>query len=398
MATATDIVYDPYDYVVDADPHPVWKRMRDEQPVYYNEQYDFYALSRYADVYEASLDWQTFSSAKGSVLEIIRNPEMLEVSRNMLFMDPPEHDQHRALIGRRFTPRQVAKMEAGMRDICAGFLDPLVGSTGFDYVQDFGALVPMMVICTFMGLPKEDHNAVRRLADAMVHRDEGEQNMPLELQFIVARYFDGALAIREFEPRDDFITELITAHITLEDGSSRSLDQGERLRMLGLVAGGGNETVGRALSWSAALLAEFPDQRRMLVENPELIPAAIEEIVRYEAPSPVQGRVTTREVTLHGVTIPEGAVVLLLTNSANRDERVFPDADRFDITRTFEQQHLGFGLGPHFCVGASLARLEVRVALEETLKRFPTWDVDWPNVERTHTSTVRGYHRLPILL
>jgi cytochrome P450 len=265
-------------------------------------------------------------------------------------------------------------------------------------VQDFGALVPMMVICTFMGLPKEDHNTVRRLADAMVHRDEGEQNMPLELQFIVARYFDGALAIREFEPRDDFISELITAHITLEDGSTRSLDQGERLRMLGLVTGGGNETVGRALSWSAALLAEFPDQRRMLVESPELIPGAIEEIVRYEAPSPVQARVTTREVTLRDVTIPEGAVVLLLTNSANRDERVFPDADRFDITRTLEQQHLGFGLGTHFCVGASLARLEVRVALEETLRRFPTWEVDWPNVERTHTSTVRGYHRLPILL
>lgn len=397
MAVATDIYYDPYDYAVDADPHPIWKRMRDEQPVYYNDKYDFYALSRYEDVRNASIDWQTFSSSKGSVLEIIRNPEALEQSRNMLFMDPPEHDQHRALIGRRFTPKQVGHMEPDVRAICAGYLDPFVGSAGFDYVQDFGALVPMMVICTFMGVPEEDHNALRRLADALLHRDEGQENVPVELNHIVTRYFDGALAIREFEPRDDFISELITARITLEDGSTRALDQGERLRMLSLVTGGGNETVARALSWAGALLAEHHDQRRMLVEDPSLIPQAVEEILRYEAPSPVQARVTTRAVTLHGVTIPAGAAVLLLTNSANRDEREFPDADRFDITRK-PAQHLAFGIGTHFCVGASLARLEIRLAIEETLKRFPTWEVDWPNVERTHTSTVRGYHRLPVIL
>lgn len=391
------LYYDPYDYEIDADPHPIWKRMRDEQPVYYNERYDFYALSRYEDVRNASLDWQTFSSAKGSVLEIIRNPEALELSRNMLFMDPPEHDHHRALIGRRFTPKQVARMEPDVRAICAGYLDPFVGSSGFDYVQDFGALVPMMVICTFMGVPKEDQNSIRRLADAILHREEGQHEVPVEFHHIMNRYFDGALAIREFEPRDDFISELITARITMEDGSTRSLDHGERLRMLALVTGGGNETVARALSWAGALLAEHPDQRQMLVDDPSLIPQAVEEILRYEAPSPVQARVTTRDVTLHGVTIPEGSVVLLLTNAANRDEREFPDPDRFDITR-LPGQHLAFGIGTHFCVGASLARLEMRVALEETLKRFPAWEVDWPRVERTHTSTVRGYHRLPILV
>ena len=397
MTVTADLSYDPYDYAVDADPHPVWKRMRDEAPVYYNEEHDFFALSRYEDVHDASTDWQTFSSAKGSVLEIIRHPEALEVSRNILFMDPPEHDQHRALIGRRFTPRQVEHMADDVRALSALYLDPFVDSAGFDYVQDFGALVPMMVISAFMGVPAADQNSVRRLADALVHREEGEQGVPVEMHHIVNRYFDGALAIREFEPRDDFMSELITAEITLEDGSTRLLDQGERLRMLALVAGGGNETVARALSWAGALLAEHPDQRRMLVENPSLIPHAVEEILRYEAPSPVQARVATREVTLHGVTIPEGAVVLLLTNSANRDEREFPDADRFDITRQ-PGQHLAFGFGTHFCVGAALARLEIRVALEETLKRFPTWEVDWRNVERTHTSTVRGYHRLPILL
>lgn len=398
MSTSTsDLRYDPYDYAIDADPHPVWKRMRDEEPVYYNAEYDFYALSRYEDVRNASLDWETFSSAQGSVLEFIRNPEALEVGRNILFMDPPEHDQQRAVVGRRFTPKQVATMDADVRALCAGLLGPHVGSAGFDYVQDFGALVPMMVICAFMGVPKEDQNAIRRLADAMVHREEGEQMHPVHLHVLQNRYFDGALAIREFEPRDDFMSDLLTAEITLEDGSTRRMTRDEAMKMLALAAGGGNETVARALSWSGALLAEHPDQRQMLVDDPAMIPQAVEEILRYEAPSPVQARVTTRDVTLHDVTIPAGSAVLLLTNSANRDAREFADADRFDITRT-AGQHVAFGFGTHFCVGASLARLEIRVALEETLERFPTWTVDWPNVERTHTSTVRGYHRLPIRL
>ncbi|MGO8862975.1 MAG: cytochrome P450 [Acidimicrobiales bacterium] len=395
--TASDIYYDPYDYVIDANPHPIWKRMRDECPVYYNERYDFYALSRYDDVRDASRDWQTFSSAKGSVLEIIRSPETFDGAQNLLFMDPPEHDQNRALIGRRFTPRQVAKMNDDIRRICAGYLDPYVGSSGFDFVQDFGALIPMMVICSFMGLPSEDRDAVRMMADATLHREEGQTEAPVESITQMARYIDGAIAIRQFRRRQDFISELIDARLTLEDGSQRHLDPGELIRFLALVAGGGNETVARLMSWSGALLAHHPEQRRLLVDTPALIPQAIEEIIRYEAPSPVQARVTTREVALHGTTIPAGAVVLLLTNSANRDERAFPDADRFDVTRE-PHPHVAFGFGVHFCVGASLARLESRVALEETLKRFPTWEVDWERAERVHTSTVRGFHKLPILL
>jgi cytochrome P450 len=395
--TVNDIYYDPYDYEIDANPHPIWKRMRDDCPVYYNERYDFYALSRYDDVHEASRDWQTFSSAKGSVLEIIRSPETFNSAQNLLFMDPPEHDQNRALIGRRFTPRQVAKMNDDIRGTCAGYLDRYVGSSGFDFVQDFGALIPMMVICRFMGLPAEDRDAVRMMADATLHREEGHTEAPVEAITQMARYIDGAIAIRQFRRRDDFISELIDAELTLEDGSQRHLDSGELIRFLALVAGGGNETVARLMSWSGALLAQHPEQRRLLVENPALIPQAVEEIIRYEAPSPVQARVTTRAVGLHGTTIPAGSVVLLLTNSANRDERVFPDADRFDITRA-PHPHVGFGFGVHFCVGASLARLESRVALEETLTRFPTWDVDWERAERVHTSTVRGFHKLPILL
>jgi cytochrome P450 len=393
----SEIYYDPYDYEIDADPHPVWRRMRDERPVYYNERFDFYALSRYEDVHAALKDWETFSSARGTLLEMIRSPEAIEASRNLLFSDPPEHDQLRSLVGRRFTPKRVAEMDPHVREICRGYLDRYVGSQGFDFVQDFGALIPMMVICSFIGIPGEDRDAIRMLADASLHREEGDTGFSMEASMTMARYFDGALALRSFLARDDFITELLTAEVTLEDGSKRALDHGEAIRFLLLAAGGGNETVARLMSWAGALLAEHPEQRQTLVDNPELIPNAIEEILRYECPSPVQARYVTRDVTFHGVTIPEGSVALLLNNSANRDERQFVDPDRFDVTRD-AKSHLAFGFGVHFCVGASLARLESRIALEETLQRFPQWDVDWEKAERTHTSTVRGYHRLPITI
>ena len=397
----SEIYYDPYDYEIDADPHPIWKRMRDEAPVYYNETYDFYALTRYDDVHAALKDWETFSSERGTLLEMIRSsPEEQAMNRNLLFMDPPEHDQLRALVGRRFTPKKVAEMEDDVRAICGGYLDGLVGQRGFDFVQDYGALIPMMVICSFIGIPGEDRDAIRMLADASLHREEGDTGIPagaMEASITMARYFDGALALRAFEGRDDFITELLSAEVTLEDGSKRSLEHGEAIRFLLLAAGGGNETVARLMSWTGALLAEHPEQRQLLVDDPSLIPNAIEEILRYESPSPAQARYVTRDVEFHGVTIPEGAVAILLNNSANRDERRFEDPDRFDITRD-TRGHLSFGFGAHFCVGASLARFEGRVALEEVLRRFPSWEVDWDEAHRVHTSTVRGYHRLPVLL
>ena len=396
-----EIYYDPYDYDIDANPHPVWKRMRDECPVYYNEKHDFYALTRYEDVNAALKDWKTFSSARGTVLDMIRQtPEQIAMNKNLLFTDPPEHDQLRTLVGRRFTPKKVAEMDADVRAICSGYLDSLEGKGGFDFVQDYGALIPMMVICSFIGIHGDDRDTIRKLADASLHREEGEfgsiPEKAMEASMTMIAYFNGLLALRGFEPRDDFITELLTAEIKLEDGSTRTLSLDEAIRFLLLAAGGGNETVARLMSWAGALLAEHPDQRQMLAEDPSLIPNAVEEILRYESPSPVQCRYVTKDVTLHGTTIPEGSVAILLNNSANRDERQFEDPDRFDITRD-THGHLSFGFGVHFCVGASLARFEAKVAIEELLKRFPTWEVDWPNVHHVHTSSVRGYHRLPVI-
>jgi cytochrome P450 len=390
-----DVYYDPYDYAIDEHPHPVWKQMRDEAPVYYNDKYDFYALSRFDDVRSASMNWQTFRSGRGSVLELIRNPEMLELVRTILFMDPVEHDQLRSLVNRVFTPRRVALLESRIRELCAEYLDPFVGSGGFDYVQDFGAKLPMMVIGSMLGIPIEDQDDIRSFSDAMLHREEGETDQDFTSTMALMQYFASAATLRRHHPRDDLMSDLVHAELTLEDGTTRPLDEGELMRFLNILSAAGNETVARLLSWAGATLARHPDQRRELVADPSLIPNCIEELLRYEAPSPVQARWVETDAEYHGTTIPAGSVALLLTGSAGHDERVYPDPERFDIHRTFEQQ-LSFGVGIHFCLGAALARLETRVALEETFKRFPTWDVDLDTAEMVRTSTVRGYHRLPI--
>jgi cytochrome P450 len=267
-------------------------------------------------------------------------------------------------------------------------------------VADFGAKLPVMVISALLGVPEEDQDDIRVWTDAMLHRDPDEIDGSRRHEEVSARlwgYFSRYVADRRRQPRDDIMTALIESEVELDDGGTRRLTDDELLAFIGLLSGAGNETVARFLGWAGTVLARFPDQRRLLVEAPARIPNGVEELLRYEAPSPVQARRTTREVVLHGVRVPEGARVLLLTGSAGRDEREYPDADRFDVTRAIER-HVTFGFGVHFCLGASLARLEARVALEETLARFPEWDVDWAATEMVHTSTVRGYAKVPIRL
>lgn len=388
--------YDPYDYEIDADPHPTWKRLRDEAPVYYNEKYDFYALSRFADVMQASLEARTFSSAYGTVLELMS--EEPGDSPLMIFLDAPKHDQLRKLVSRAFSPRRIGTLEESIRQVARGYLDPLVGSGGFDYLQDFGAKLPVMVISTLLGVPEEDREQVREWTDALLHREEDQPEgsaVHAEVSGKLWGYFARYVEDRRATPRDDMISDLMLAEIELPDGGKRRLDNQELLAFIGLLSAAGNETVARFLGWTATLLDRHPDQRAMLATRPRAIPNAVEEILRYEAPSPVQGRRATRAVELHGTVIPDRAKVLLLTASAGRDEREYPDADRFDVTRKLDR-HVSLGYGTHFCLGASLARLEARIAIEETLARFPRWAVDWDRTEWVHTSTVRGYHRVPI--
>jgi cytochrome P450 len=389
----TGIYYDPYDYEIDADPYPVWKRMRDEAPLYYNEKYDFYAVTRYADVRDMSVDWHTYSSAYGSVLDIIRNPAMLEQIRNMLFEDPPIHDIHRAILSRALTPRRVSDLEPRVRQLCADFLDPFVGSGGFDFVQDFGMKLPMMVIGALLGVPEEDQEMVRQTADELLHIDEGESMTSMSPHIKMAEYMTGLVAERRKTPTDDFISVLTHADIETPDGT-RKLEDHELLNFITLIAGAGNETVARLMGWAGLTLAHNPDQRDILVDDRSAIPDAVEELLRYQPPSPVQARRVMRDVEVHGQTVPAGAVMLLLTGAAGRDEREYTDPDRFDVRRG--AQHMALGFGVHFCLGAALARLEGRVGIEEFLAHFPKWEVDEDRMELVHTSTVRGPAKLPI--
>jgi cytochrome P450 len=392
----SDVYYDPYDWDIDTDPYPTWKRLRDEAPLYYNEKYDFYALSRYDDVERCSVDWRTYISGKGSVVEIIKSGMEMPPG-NILFEDPPSHDLHRSLLSRVFTPRRIAEIEPKVREFCARTLDPHAGSGRFDFILDLGAQMPMRTIGMLLGIPEENQEAIRARIEEGFKMEDGtmpdRDNATSGLEF--GADFVEYVEWRSKHPGDDLMTDLLNAELEDEKGAVRKLTREEVLNYVGLLNAAGNETTTRLIGWAGKVLAEHADQRQELAENPSVIPDAIEELMRYEAPSPVQARYVMRDVEHHGRSVPEGSVMVFLTGAANRDERHFPDPDRFDIHRTIDH-HLSFGYGIHFCLGSHLARLEGRIALDEVLKRFPTWDVDWDNAVQAHTTTVRGWEKLPV--
>jgi cytochrome P450 len=394
-ATGSDLYYDPFDFEIDADPYPVFRRLRDERPLYYNERYDFYALSRFEDVERALVDWRTYSSAKGSVLELIKSGMEIPPG-SIIFEDPPDHDLHRGLLSRVFTPRKMAAIEPKVREFCARTLDPHVGTRGFDFIGDLGAHMPMRTIGMLLGIPEEDQEALRDRIDEGLRLADGTMPEPAkDYGAERASAFEEYIDWRATHPSDDVMTELLRAEFEDVTGTKRTLTKTEVLNFVNLLAGAGNETTTRLIGWTGKVLAEHPDQRQEIVENRDLVPNAIEEILRYEAPSPVQARYVTKDVEHHGEAVPAGSAILLLNGSANRDDRKFPEGDRFDIHRKIDH-HTSFGYGIHFCLGAALARLEGRVALDEVLTRFPTWEVDWDNAVQARTSTVRGWERLPV--
>ncbi len=401
--SATPPYYDPYDADIDADPYPVWKRLRDEAPLYYNVEHDFYALSRFADVHAASLDWQTFSSARGTVLEIIdRSPaaanDIDDAFPMMIFMDPPRHDELRRLVSRAFTPRRVASLESRARELCAQFLDPLRGGGGFDYVEEFAAKIPTMIIGAMLGVPDEHQDQLRIWGDQMLRFEpEGISAEKLDAMQRFGAYMEEMVEDRRRTPRDDMVSDLLASEITREDGSTRRLDHREVMAFFTLLEIAGSETTARLLGWASVLLARHPDQRAKLRADRGLVPNAVEELLRFEPPSPIQARLVTRPVEWHGRAIPAYSKLALLTGSAGRDEREYVNPDRFDVERSLDR-HVTFGYGVHYCLGANLARLEARVVLEETLERLPDWHVDEDEIELVRTSTVRGPVRVPVHL
>jgi cytochrome P450 len=396
-STDSDVHFDPYDVDLIADPYPMFARLRDEAPLYYNAEYDFFALSRHADVTKALVDHTTFSSARGAILELIK--ANLEIPPGMLiFEDPPIHDVHRKLLSRMFTPRRIAALEPMIRQFCAQCLDPLVGSGRFDFVGDLGAQMPMKVISMLLGIPEDDQEYIRDRANAQLRTEAGRPMKAAEHGLSVGEQFEAYLDWRAEHPSDDIMTELLNAEFVDETGTTRRLTRDEILVYLNVVAGAGNETTTRLIGWAGKILAEHPDQRRDLVHNPGLIPQAIEEVLRYEPPAPHVSRYVTRDVSFHDRTVPEGSVMMMLIGAACRDPRQFgSDADEFNIHRT-ARPHLTFSVGTHFCLGSALARLEGRVALEEILQRFPEWEVDMTNAALSPTSTVRGWESMPALV
>jgi cytochrome P450 len=397
VSAASDVYFDPYDVGLNADPYPMFRRLREEVPLYYNEQHDFYALSRFADVDRALVDHQTFSSAKGPILELIK--ANIDIPPGvLLFEDPPIHDVHRKLLSRMFTPRKINDLEPKIREFCARSLDPLVGSGRFDFVADLGAQMPMRVIGMLLGIPEEYQEAARDRANANLRTEAGKPMDATAENMMDGKFFGQFIDWRAEHPSDDIMTELLHAEFEDDTGIVRRLRRDELLIYISVVSGAGNETTTRLIGWAGKVLAEHPDQRRELVADPSLIPAAIEELLRCEPPAPHVARYVTRDVEYYGRRVPEGSVMMMLIGAANRDHRQFPpDGDVFDIRRE-PRQHLTFSVGTHYCLGSALARLEGRIALEEILKRFPEWDVDLTECNLSPTSTVRGWETMPAVL
>lgn len=393
-----EVRYDPYDVELNRDPYPMLGLIREHAPLYYNVDHDFYALTRYADVDAALLDHETFSSARSDVLEIIKSGMEIPAG-TLIFEDPPIHNIHRKLLSRIFTPRKVSALEPKIREFTARCLDPVVGSDRFDFVKDLGTQMPMQVIGMLLGIPEADQQYVIEHGDSTIRTERGGKmtenpNGAIATGEVFAEFID----YRTEHPGDDIMTELLTAEFVDENGELRRLGREELLLYLQVIATAGSETTTRLIGWAGKVLAEHPDQRRDLVADRTLLPAAVEEILRFEPPAVHVSRYVTRDVSYHDQTLPAGNAVMLLVAAANRDPRQFgPDSEQFNIHRE-PRQHLGFGLGTHFCLGNALARLEGRVALDEILDRFPEWEVDLREAELGPTSTVRGWESMPALI
>ncbi|MCB0929613.1 MAG: cytochrome P450 [Mycobacterium sp.] len=389
-ATEAELYYDPYSVELNMDPYAVFARLREEAPLYYNEQQDFYALSRFDDVNKAVIDHETFISGRGALLEIIKSGMEIPPG-TLIFEDPPIHNIHRNLLSRVFTPRKVLALEPQIREFTARCLDPIVGTGKFDFVNDLGEQMPMRVIGMLLGIPEDRQRAIT---------DHGEETLQKEKVDALAtgEVFGEFLDWRIEHPSDDIMTDLLNAEFEDETGVRRKMSRDELLMYLIVIATAGAETTTRLIGWAGKTLAEYPEQRAQLAADPSLIPQAIEEILRWEPPALQIARYVARDVEYYGRTVPEGSAMLMLIGAANRDHRRFPpNGDVFDIHRE-QRAHMTFGAGTHFCMGNALARLEGRIALEEILKRFPEWEVDWDNAKPSPTTAVRGWEAMPTIV
>jgi cytochrome P450 len=390
--TGTPVTYSPYDYGIHEDPYPVYARLRAEAPVYRNDEFDFWALSRHEDLLAAFRNVDTFSNAYGVSLEPAAFGPDAHKMMSFLALDPPRHTRMRSLVGKGFAPSRVAQMEDRIREIALEHLEPALDRGSFDFIADFAGKLPMDVISELVGVPRADRAEVRRLADLVVHREEGVFDVPragMESALTLVAYYQDMVDERRRARRDDLTSDLLDVEL---DGEK--LTDEEVIAFLFLMVVAGNETTTKLLGNAWYWGWRNPDERAKPFGDPSRVGDWIEETLRFDTSSQMVLRVVRQPLELHGTVIPEGGRVLLLIGSGNRDESVFPDPDRYDLDRDTSKL-ISFGNGRHFCMGAPLARLEARVGLGELLKRVDGYEVDADGIQRVHSINVRGLAALP---
>jgi cytochrome P450 len=396
--TKPKVIFDPFSEEFFANPFEIYRRMREDAPLYYDEHEDFYALTRHVDVAAAFKDFETYSSARGCDLSMVRKGVSME-QKSIIFMDPPEHRHMRSLLNRAFTPRAIQSQQQTVFELVKKYLGA-IDPDQFDVVQDFSGPFPVEVITTMLGVPEEFSQQVRHWIDISLDREPGHVEVSdagMQANIDSAMYYFSLVQTRREKPRDDFITRLIAAEIPGDDGQLRKLDDVEITSFSVLLGGAGAETVTKLVGNAVVIFAQNPDQWRQLHNDRSKIPAAVEELLRYEGPVQYNVRYTLKEAHVSGGTIPPGKPVFLIGAAANRDPEAFTDAETFDIDRDQTQaQHLGLGYGIHSCLGAALARMESRIALEQLLDFMPRYEVNWDGLQRVHMQNVAGWQNVPV--
>ncbi|TJZ81122.1 cytochrome P450 [Rhodococcus oryzae] len=393
-ALITPVVFNPYDYDFHDDPYPTYKRLREESPIYHNPDIGFWALSRHGDIADAFKDNRRLSSANGVSLDPAAYGPHAHLVMSFLAMDDPRHMRLRQLVSRGFTPRRVAELEGRILELTDQYLDPALAAGEFDWIAEVAGRLPMDVISELMGVPEPDRAELRRMADLVVHREDGVQDVPqaaVESSISLMGYYRDMIAERRRSATEDLTSALLEAEI---DGDR--LSDEEILGFMFLMVVAGNETttklLGNALYWGS----RHPGQVAPVLADPDRAPDWVEETLRYDTSSQIVARTTAVDLEYYGQTVPAGEKMLLLIGSANRDSGVFEDADEFQIGRNSTNKLASFGGGVHFCLGAHLARLEANIALAEFARKVSDFEVDESGLERVHSTNVRGFAALPV--
>jgi cytochrome P450 len=396
--TKPKVVFDPFSEDFFNSPYETYRQMREEAPVYYDEKYDFYALTRHEDVAAAFKDYETYSSARGVDLAMVRSGVQPD-PKSIIFMDPPEHRNMRSLLNKVFTPRAIQSQKEMVIETIERFLNA-ANPDQFDVVQDFSAPFPVEVITAMLGVAPEHRQQIRIWIDETLSREPGQVEVGetgVQASIETGMFYYNLIQQRRSELGDDLFSKLITAEIERENGDKTGLDDVEIAGFATLLGGAGAETVTKLVGNAAVAFGRNPEQWQKLQDNRSKIGAAVEELLRYEAPSQYNVRCSLKEVHLHGVTIPAGKPVFLIGGSANRDPEAWTDPDKFDVDRDpHEAINVGFGYGIHSCLGAALARMESAIALEKLLDFIPRYEVDWPACKRVNMQNVAGWKNVPV--